>query len=44
MIHTIDRDRRLGGRSQRINTPSSMRKAEDYIKQETIINSNFALK
>lgn len=38
MIHTIDRDRRFGGRSQRINTPSSMRKAEDYIKQEIVIN------
>ena len=38
MIHTIDRDKRFGGRSQRINTPSSMRKAEDYIKQETVID------
>jgi len=40
MIHTIDRDKRFGGRSQRINSPSSMRKAEDYIKKENAVDTD----
>lgn len=39
MIHTIDKTRKFGGKSQRINSPASMRKAEDYVKKEQAVNT-----